>query len=233
LRYFGPNSHYVGELQKTVIIGEELTLVREGFAALCDAHPKFRVVGQCGDGARAFELIEKLTPDVAVLDLSLERMYVIELSRRVRQQRQLPTQVVLLSVRKDRKLVIEALRCGVSGFVLKSSPGAELIEALEQVVNGGMYVSPALEIQQAFLQDRRYRMRDPLDSLSAREYQVFSLLVEGVRAKEIASRLDLSPKTVDTYRASLMRKLDIYDVAGLVKYAIKRDMMAAVAVGGR
>jgi DNA-binding NarL/FixJ family response regulator len=85
-------------------------------------------------------------------------------------------------------------------------------------------VSPQLELNKIFSSNQKSSAEDPLDMLSAREYQVFSLLVEGVRAKEIAARLELSPKTVDTYRASLMRKLDIHDVAGLVKFAIQRDL---------
>jgi DNA-binding NarL/FixJ family response regulator len=100
-----------------------------------------------------------------------------------------------------------------------------MAEALMQFSQGGIYVSPQIEVMTLF-GDGASRMNheDPLESLSSREFQVFSLLVEGVRAKEIAARLSLSPKTVDTYRSSLMRKLDIHDVAGLVKFAIRRDL---------
>ena len=107
-----------------------------------------------------------------------------------------------------------------------SSPGPRIIllEAFEQILDGGIYVSPSLELDKIFSPGQKAVPDDPLEALSAREYQVFSLLVEGTRAKEIAARLDLSPKTVDTYRASLMRKLDIHDVAGLVKFAIQRDL---------
>ncbi|MBV8569378.1 MAG: response regulator transcription factor, partial [Acidobacteriaceae bacterium] len=92
---------------------------------------------------------------------------------------------------------------------------------------GGIYVSPQIEVMSLFGDPGRNATEDPLENLSSREFQVFTLLVEGVRAKEIAARLSLSPKTVDTYRSSLMRKLDIYDVAGLVKFAIKRDLADA------
>jgi DNA-binding NarL/FixJ family response regulator len=99
-----------------------------------------------------------------------------------------------------------------------------LLEAFEQVLDGGIYVSPQLELNKIFGPGQKNSADDPLEMLSAREYQVFTLLVDGIRAKEIAARLELSPKTVDTYRASLMRKLDIHDVAGLVKFAIHRDL---------
>ena len=97
-------------------------------------------------------------------------------------------------------------------------------DALSQFTQGGIYVSPQIEVTSLFSENAGRNEQDPLEALSSREFQVFSLLVEGVRAKEIAARLALSPKTVDTYRSSLMRKLDIHDVAGLVKFAIRRDL---------
>jgi DNA-binding NarL/FixJ family response regulator len=171
-------------------------------------------------------LIEAHRPDIAVLDLNLTDLYTLELVRRVREA-DIPTRIVVLSPRRDRKTVVEALRCGVNGFLLRSAPWEQLLEAFDQVLGGGVYVSPELELNKIFSANENGAGKDPLEALSAREHQVFSLLVEGIRAKEIAARLALSPKTVDTYRASLMRKLDIHDVAGLVKYAIQRDLISA------
>ena len=207
----------------SVLLADDLTLVREGLAALCAVHAQFKVVGQCSDGASALRMIESQKPDVAVLDLNLPDMFTMEIVRRVRDAN-LSTKIVVLSIRKDRKTVMEALRSGVSGFLLKSAPSSELLEAMDQVLEGSIYVSPQLELNKIFSTNHKNRPDDPLELLSAREYQVFSLLIEGVRAKEIAARLELSPKTIDTYRASLMRKLDIHDVAGLVKFAINRDL---------
>ena len=114
--------------------------------------------------------------------------------------------------------------------MLKTGTSTQLLEAFEQILTGGIYVSPELHLDKIFAAaSRRAETEDPLESLSSREYQVFSLLIDGIRAKEIAARLDLSPKTVDTYRASLMRKLDIHDVAGLVKFAIQREIDHASA----
>jgi DNA-binding NarL/FixJ family response regulator len=207
----------------SILLADDLTLVREGLAALCEAHSSYKVVGQCSEGAAALRLIEEQQPDIAVLDLNLPDLFALEIVRRVRAAG-LRTKLVVLSTRKDRKTVVEALRCGVSGFLLKSASSGQLLEAFEQVLDGGIYVSPQLELNKIFGSPQKETPEDPIDQLSAREYQVFSLLVEGVRAKEIAARLELSPKTVDTYRASLMRKLDIHDVAGLVKFAIQRDL---------
>ena len=210
----------------SVLLADDLTLVREGLAALCQATPQYRVVGQCAEGTAALRLIEAQRPDIAVLDFGLTDLYTLEIVRKVREGN-IPTRIVILSTRKDRKTVVEALRCGVSAFLLKSDPSSQLLDAFEQVLDGGIYVSPSLELNKIFGSNPKAAPEDPLDTLSSREHQVFTLLVEGVRAKEIAARLELSPKTVDTYRASLMRKLDIHDVAGLVKFAIHRDLISS------
>lgn len=207
----------------SVVIADDLTLVREGLAALCQNQPHYKVVGQCSEGAAALRMIEAQRPDIAVLDLNLPDLFTLEIVRRVKTAN-LSTKIVVLSTRKDRKTVVEALRGGVNAFLLKSAPSNELLEAFEQVLDGGIYVSPQLELSKIFGSNPKPGSEDPIEQLSSREHQVFSLLVEGVRAKEIAARLELSPKTVDTYRASLMRKLDIHDVAGLVKFAIQRDL---------
>ncbi len=209
----------------SILLADELTLVREGLAALCEAQGLFRVVAQCSEGAVALRMIEAQRPDIAVLDLHLRDMFTLELVKRIKEISP-ATKVVVLSTRRDRKTVVEALRCGVSAFLLKSGPSDQLLEAFGQILDGGIYVSSELELNKIFCPGDK-AVEDPLQSLSAREYQVFSLLCEGVRAKEIAARLTLSPKTVDTYRASLMRKLDIHDVAGLVKFAIQRDLTSS------
>lgn len=226
----------------SVLLADELTLVREGLAALCVAapatlpgalssplngiSPRFKVVGQCSEGAVALRLIESEAPDIAVLDLNLPDLFTLEVVRRIRQTG-VATKIVVLSTRRDRKTVVEALRCGVNAFLLKSGPAHQLQDAFEQILEGGIYISPEIELNKIFISGTKSSGDDPLQALSAREYQVFSLLCDGVRAKEIAARLSLSPKTVDTYRASLMRKLDIHDVAGLVKFAIQRDLISS------
>ncbi len=210
----------------SVVIAEELTLVREALVCLCEARGRANVLGQCGDGAAALILIESLKPDIALLDLELPKLATLEIVRRVRRSA-LPTKIVALSPRSDRKTVLEALRGGVHAFLPKSGPARHLVDSFEQVLNGGIYVSPQLEPDKLFGPHRDNAGADPFQTLSSREHQVFCLLVAGLRAKEIAARLDLSAKTVDTYRSNLMRKLDIHDVAGLVKFAIQRDLTSA------
>jgi DNA-binding NarL/FixJ family response regulator len=207
-----------------VLIADELTLVREGLAALCNRIPGFRVVSQVGCAVAALAEIQRLQPTIALLDLGLSDLAATEVIRQVRAQG-CRTRCAVISVRKDRKTVLEVLRTGACGYLLKSSTFEQMTDALNQFIQGGIYVSPQIEVMSLFGDaGSRHALGDPLESLSSREFQVFSLLVDGVRAKEIAARLSLSPKTVDTYRSSLMRKLDIHDVAGLVKFAIRRDL---------
>ena len=214
----------VAERPAEVLLADELTLVREGLAALCNSIPGFRVVAQVGTAGAALAEIQRLEPEVALLDLGLSDLAATEVIRRVREHG-LRTRCAVFSVRKDRKTVLEVLRAGACGYLLKSSTAEQMADALGQFTQGGIYVSPQIEVMSLFGETNgRNQGEDPLETLSGREFQVFSLLVEGVRAKEIAARLSLSPKTVDTYRSSLMRKLDIHDVAGLVKFAIKRDL---------
>jgi DNA-binding NarL/FixJ family response regulator len=207
----------------SIVFADDLGLVREGLASLCESTGLYWTMDQCGDGSSALQLIQTRQPDIAILDLNLPRLFSLEVVRKVREQG-LATRVLIISSRGDRKLVLEALRSGANGFLLKSASSVNLHDALSQIMAGGIYVSPEMELEKIFISQRKNEAGDPLETLSSREYQVFSLLIDGIRAKEIAARLDLSPKTVDTYRASLMRKLDIYDVASLVKFAIQRDL---------
>jgi len=214
-----------------LLIAEPLPLLREALSALCVHRGFFQVVAQCGDGSMALRQILELRPDVALLDLDLPETHTLELLRRVRESG-CETRMVLMSTRSDRKTVIESLRCGAQGFVLKSGSAQQLFDSLRQVRDGGVYISPAVEVEKIFGSQRgRKAEEDPIESLSAREHQVFTMLVEGLRAKEIAARLSVSPKTIDTYRASMMRKLDIHDVAGLVKFAIHRNLTPFAPIG--
>jgi len=210
--------------QVDVLLADELTLVREGLSALCNSLSGFQVVSQVGTAGAALAEIRRLEPSIALLDMGLSDLAATEVIRRVRDEG-LRTRCAVFSIRKDRKTVLEVLRAGACGYLLKSSSSDQMAEALAQFTHGGIYVSPQIEVMSLFSESTGHSQgKDPLDTLSSREFQVFSLLVDGIRAKEIAARLSLSPKTVDTYRSSLMRKLDIHDVAGLVKFAIKRDL---------
>jgi DNA-binding NarL/FixJ family response regulator len=211
----------------TLLLAEELELVREGLAALLLATGRYEILWRCGDGEEALRQLRILRPQLALLDLNLPGFHTLELASCIRKEG-LGAMTVILATRRDRKTVLESLRMGANAYVLKSGPVRHLLEALDQARNGGVYITPELEMGKIFAASDRTQHEDPIGLLSTREYQVFSMLVEGLRPKEIAARLTLSPKTVDTHRASLMKKLDVQDMASLVKFAVRRNLTQTV-----
>jgi DNA-binding NarL/FixJ family response regulator len=140
------------------------------------------------------------------------------------------TKLMILSIARDETAVMDALRAGADAYLLKDGPSRHLLDAINFVRDGGVYVSPLLRGAGLFTKSEKVgRQEDPLASLSPREMEVFSYLVNGLRAKDIADLLEISPKTVDTYRASLMRKLNVHDLVGLVKFAIERNLTSTSA----
>jgi DNA-binding NarL/FixJ family response regulator len=210
----------------SIVLADDHSIVREGLAAFCDAQPELHIVGQCSDGLAAVELIKSLTPDFAILDLHMPKLHGLEVIRKVREASS-PSRLVVLSISRDEKMVLEALRAGANGYLLKDGPARHLLDAIRYIQDGGVYISPLLRREYLLEAPRKAMTEDPLGSLSRREYEVFSFLVDGMRPKDIAKLLDISPKTVDTYRSNIMRKLGIHDLVGLVKFAIHRNLTSA------
>lgn len=210
----------------TLVIADDHAMVREGIAALCATNPGLRVVGQCADGQEALETIRAEKPDFAILDLNMPKLSGIDVVRRLRET-DCPTRLMILSISRDEDVVAEALQAGANAYLLKDGPSRHLIEAIRFIQDGGVYVSPLLGGAAIFASHFKTGAPDPLAGLSDREYEVFSHLVNGVRPRDIALMLEISPKTVDTYRASLMRKLNVHDLVELVKFAIGKGLTSA------
>jgi DNA-binding NarL/FixJ family response regulator len=206
----------------TVVLADDHAIVREGIAALCTSHG-MRVVGQVSDGGAAVEMITALNPDFAILDLHMPSLTGVEAIRKLRAAGS-TVKLMILSISREDGTVMEALRAGADAYLLKDGPGRHLLDAINFVRDGGVYVSPMLRGAGLFAKAEKSRPEEPLAALSPREMEVFSYLVNGLRAKDIADLLEISPKTVDTYRASLMRKLNVHDLVGLVKFAIERKL---------
>jgi DNA-binding NarL/FixJ family response regulator len=207
----------------SVVLADDHAIVREGLAAFCEAQLGLSVLGQCSDGQAALEMIQSLKPDFAILDLHMPKMTGVQVVRKVKELK-CTTRVIILSIARDENTVIEALHAGADAYLLKDGPGRHLLDAISYIQDGGVYVTPLLRGARLFTDSARSEKDDPLATLSRREYEVFSYLVNGLRAKDIAELLSISPKTVDTYRASLMRKLKVHDLVGLVKFAIERNL---------
>jgi DNA-binding NarL/FixJ family response regulator len=210
--------------KKTIILADEQTLFREGTAVLCENTRQYCVIAQCGDGRSAFKLIGDLRPDLALLDLELQKLEALSVVRKC-SQAEFPSRFLVLGMRRDRKTVLEVLRSGAGGYVLKTDTVGILLRALEKVLTGSIFLSPQFEASKIFRKSSAVLRHGSYERLSAREYQVFTLLLQGLRGKEIADRLDLSQKTVSTYRVNLMNKLDIYDIPGLVKLAVRKRLI--------
>lgn len=211
----------------TVVVAEELALFRAGIASLVRSFGSYNVPAEAGDGDELFHAICAHRPDLAVVDLHMAGRHALEVVRLGREASP-NTKIIIASRRDDRKTVLECLRAGARGVIMKAGGETELREALVKVYQGAIYLAPALDASVLFLRGPKAVATDPMEKLSAREFQVFSMLVEGMRAKEVAARLELSPKTVGTYRASLMKKLDIHDLAGLVKFALHKNLVRAM-----
>jgi DNA-binding NarL/FixJ family response regulator len=206
----------------TVVLADDHAIVREGFAALCAAQG-MHVLGQCSDGHGALEMVQMLQPDFAILDLHMPGMDGTEVVRQLR-SRGCPAKLIILSISREENTVRRALRAGADAYLLKDGPARHLHDAVAFVRDGGVYISPLLRGAGLFTQPQQQPADNPVAALSPRELEVFHQLVNGLRAKDIARLLDISPKTVDTYRASLFRKLNVHDLVGLVKFAIDRGL---------
>jgi DNA-binding NarL/FixJ family response regulator len=211
----------------TVVLADDHGIVREGIAAFCASRPDLHVIGQGSDGVEAVELILDLKPDFAVLDLNMPRLGGLDVIRRVRQAKS-ATKLLVLSISREENIIREVFRSGANGYLLKDGPARHLFEAINYVLDGGQYLSPLIRRE---IFDNTREEKDPLALLSKREQEVFSFLVDGIRPKDIAKLLDISPKTVDTYRANVMRKLEVDGIAGLVRFAIHRNAHPGSSAG--
>jgi len=200
-----------------VLLADDHEIVRQGLRVLLEREG-FQVVGEASDGHQAAKLCEANHPEVAILDLSMPLLNGVDAAREIMKSNP-RTKVVLLTMHTEDHLILESLRAGVTGYVLKTKAASELVQALRAVCRGEMFLTQSISrtIVQAFLQNTPV----PGNPISDRERQVLQLVAEGKTTKEIASFLGISVKTAESHRSNLMDKLNIHDTAGLVRYAIK------------
>jgi two-component system response regulator NreC len=210
----------------TIALADDHHVVRQGLQSLLEAEPDFSVVGETGNGIEAVQLVERLQPDVLVLDLMMPGLNGLEVTRQV-SQRSPQTHVVILSMYANEAHVIEALRAGAAAYVLKESSSAELVHAVREAVAGRHYLSPPLSERaiEAYMQKAESSALDPYETLTAREREVLHLVAEGHTNAEIADRLFISRRTVETHRANLMRKLGLRTQTDLISYALRRGIL--------
>ena len=211
----------------TIVIAEDHHVVRDGLRALLAAQKDFSLVGEAADGLEAAQLTEKLKPDVLVLDLTLPRLHGLEVARQVKKSSP-KTRVLILSMHANEAYVLEALRNDAAGYLLKDSTGAELVRAVRDVVAGRRYLSGSLSelAIQAYIQRKTTdTAQDMYEALTDREREVLHLAAEGLNNPDIAEKLFISPRTAETHRANVMRKLNFKTQTDLVRFAIRRGIL--------
>jgi DNA-binding NarL/FixJ family response regulator len=208
-----------------ILIADDHTIVREGLRSLLEHEPDMDVVGEAGTGAAALHLARELRPDVIVMDIAMPDMNGIEATRQIVGERS-DVRVLALSMESDRRFVVEVLKAGAAGYVLKDSAFSELATAIRTVAANEPYLGPRITelIIREFLQ--RIPENAPLscDSLTPREREILQLITDGKNAKEIAFVFNVSLKTVENQRHSIMKKLDLYSIAELTKYAVREGL---------
>ena len=210
-----------------VVLADDHQVVRQGLRVLLEAAEDIVVVGEAHDGAAAVDLVKKLTPDVIVLDIGMPDMNGIQASAHIRAH-SAATQVVILSMYEDETLARQALRQGARAYVLKRAPAAELLMAIRAVSRGEAYLSPAIAacMLNDFLAQRDTSEEASLyERLTAREHQTLQRIAEGRTNSEIAADLQISIKTVEKHRASLMAKLGVHDLANLIRTALRHRLI--------
>jgi two-component system response regulator NreC len=210
----------------TLVLADDHHIVRQGLRSLLAAEADFEVIGEASDGLEAVRMVESLHPDVLVLDLMMGGLNGLEVARQVGKQSP-KTAVIILSMYNNEAYVLEALRAGAKGYVLKDSTAAELVQAVREAVIGRHYLSASLSERaiENYIEKSKETYLDPYDSLTTREREVLHLAVQGCTNAEIAERLYISRRTVEVHRANVIHKLGLHTQPQLIRYAMKRGIL--------
>jgi DNA-binding NarL/FixJ family response regulator len=212
-----------------IVLVDDHRLVRAGIRALLEKTPQGEVVGEAADGREAFALIEKQRPDIVLIDIAMPGLNGLDAVDRIKKEWP-ETKVIILSMHANEEYVVRALRSDVSGYLIKDAAVEELEDAIRTVTEGEVYFSR--RISKRVIRDyltNTDEIRGPLEQLSSRQREVLQLIGEGKNTKEIADILRVSVKTIEAHRLQLMQRLDIHDIPGLVKFAIRTGLVSAEA----
>jgi two-component system, NarL family, response regulator NreC len=210
----------------TIVLADDHALIREGLRTVLGGEPDWSVVGEAADGLEVVGLVDRLQPDVLIVDLVLPNLNGLEVIRQVR-RRAPQTQIVALSMHANESYVLAALRNGAAAYVLKDASSTDIIQAVHEVMAGRRYLSPPLSqyALEVYIQKAKGAALDPYETLTTREREVLHLVAQGATTMAIAARLVLSPRTVETHRTNLMRKLGLRTQTDLLRYALQRGII--------
>ena len=211
-----------------VLVADDHAIIREGLRVMLGNQPDMKVVGVATNGREAIQLVDKHEPDIAVIDISMPELNGVEAIQQM-MPRHPHLQVVVLSIHETKPYVYRALKAGARGYLVKETAGLEVVDAVRAVYGGERYLSQSISdllTTESFQKLESLIDVSPLEVLSPREREILQLVAEGKTSQEIAERLSISPKTVDTYRSRLMHKIGVDDMAGLVKFAIQHGVIS-------
>jgi DNA-binding NarL/FixJ family response regulator len=212
-------------MKTKILIADDHKLFRDGLKTLINKHPEIEVVGEAEDGLSAVALAQELKPDVVLMDISMPDLNGIEATRKILSERP-EIKIIILSMHFDRRFVTEALKAGALGYLLKDSTVEELVQTIHAVKSDQIYLSDKINdvVIKDYIKMAKSAESSAYTVLSAREREVLQLLAEGKATKEIAAKLNVSVKTIETHRKQIMNKLNIHSIAELTKYAIREGL---------
>jgi two-component system, NarL family, response regulator NreC len=211
----------------TVLLADDHPIVRQGLRHLLEAEPDLKVVGEASDGLQAVQFTEKFKPNVLIVDIMMPGLNGLEVLRQIK-DRSPSTCSIVLSMQSADVYVVEALKSGALGYVLKETGPSELVNAVQQVIEGKRYLSPRLSerLIDVLLQTSEEITLDPYETLTNREREILQMAAEGMTTAAIAKRLSISPRTAELHRGRMMDKLGLHSQTELILYALKRGILS-------
>jgi len=206
-----------------IVMADDHTMFREGLRKILEQRGDIEVVGEVGDGIELLILLQESTPDMVLMDISMPKLGGIEATREIKANNS-SVKIVVLSMHNNREYLAQTIAAGADGYLLKSAAGRELFAAIDTVINGKCYISPAISESgpDNFINICRSSGQPCPNTLTAREREVIKLIADGKRSRDIAALLYISPRTVEKHRSNIMKKLGINNIPALVRYAIQR-----------
>ncbi len=209
-----------------ILIAEDHTLVRQGLTALLKSEPDFEVVGEASDGLEAITLVDKMIPDVVLMDVAMRNLNGLEATRNIK-KRFPQIKVLVLTMYDNEEMIFQILKAGASGYLIKDSAMTDLVSAIRAIYQGDSYLSPSIskKVIEEYIRRAEQGMKNGTeDLLSGREREVLQLIAEGNSIPQIASLLSISKKTAEAHKTHIMEKLNLHDKVGLIKYAIRMGL---------
>ena len=210
-----------------IIIAEDHTILREGLRSLLSSDPDLEIVGEAQDGQEAIRCVERLKPNLVLMDLSMPRMNGLDAIKEIKKH-SAETKILVLTVHKNEEYIVATLQAGADGYALKDSTHAELGIAIKNVLSGNRYISPGISgrVIEGYLVGRKpLKPMSPFEALTQRERGILKMIAEGYKNKDIADYLCISVKTVEKHRANLMQKLDLHSVSALTAFALEKGLV--------